>query len=101
MTWVKVANVDEIKENRGKEFDIHGVKVALFKVNGAYYAIDGLCRHQDGSLAPGTVQGEVVECPLHSWHYNIRTGQLLDYLDGVKLKTFNVNCKDTEIYIEI
>ncbi len=101
MTWVRVADTDELKENSGKEVTANGIKIALFRTSEAYYAIDALCRHQDGSLAPGAVQGEIVECPLHSWHYNIRTGQLLDYLDGVKLKTYKVDCKGSEIYVEV
>ena len=60
-----------------------------------------LCRHQDGSLAPGKIEGEVVECPLHFWHYNIKTGQLLDYLDGVRLTTYEVRVIKDQIYLEI
>ncbi len=29
-----------------------------------------------------------MECPLHFWHYNIKTGELLDYLKGVKLQKY-------------
>ncbi|MGH9953662.1 MAG: Rieske (2Fe-2S) protein, partial [Nitrososphaeraceae archaeon] len=68
---------------------------------GKYYAIDAICRHQDGSLAPGKLEGEVVECPLHFWHYNIKTGQLLDYLDGVRLTTYEVRVIGDQIYIEV
>ena len=100
MTFVKVAQRSEIKENSGKELYINGTRIALFCANGKYYAIEALCRHQDGSLAPGKIDGEVVECPLHSWHYNIRTGELLDYLEGVKLMTYNVDVIGNDIYID-
>ena len=85
MTLVKVGGVGDIKENAG----------------GRYYAIEAICRHQDGSLAPGKIEGEVVECPLHFWHYNIKTGQLLDYLDGVRLTTYEVKVIEDQIYLEI
>jgi nitrite reductase (NADH) small subunit len=97
LALVKVAQKGEIRENGGKELDINGTRIALFYANGKYYAIEALCRHQDGSLAPG----EVVECPLHSWHYNIRTGELLDYLEGVKLTTYKVDIKGNDIYIDV
>ena len=45
--------------------------------------------------------GEVVECPLHSWHYNVRTGELLDYLKGVKLATHQVIVKDNDLYLDL
>jgi nitrite reductase/ring-hydroxylating ferredoxin subunit len=101
MTWVKIANKDEINEGNGKEVSVNGQRIALFLSNNKYYAIEALCRHQDGSLAPGKVQGEIVECPLHFWHYNIRTGELLDYIDGVKLTTFEIEVRKNEIYLDI
>ena len=101
MTWVKVAEKDEIKEGKGKELNLNGQRIALFFNNNKYYAIEALCRHQDGSLAPGKIEGEVVECPLHFWHYNIKTGELLDYMEGVKLNTYNIDVRKNEIFIEI
>lgn len=101
MTLVKVAEVGDIKENAGREVKIGDTRIALFYTNGRYYAIEALCRHQDGSLAPGKIEGEVVECPLHFWHYNIKTGQLLDYLDGVRLNTYEVRVVEDQIYLEI
>src|SRR3712207_4041728 len=101
MAWIKIAQTIEIPENKGKEVEVNGNRVAIFHANGRFYALEALCRHQDGSLAPGKINGEVVECPLHFWHYNIRTGELLDYLEGVKLTTYKTNVKDNEIFIDI
>jgi nitrite reductase/ring-hydroxylating ferredoxin subunit len=101
LAFVKVAQRGEIKENSGKELNIKSTRIALFYANDRYYAIEALCRHQDGSLAPGKIEGEVVECPLHSWHYNIKTGELLDYLEGVKLTTYKVDIRGNDIYIDV
>src|SRR5574339_314356 len=101
MTWVKVAQTSDILENKGKEVNINGNRIALFHANHQFYAVEALCRHQDGSLAPGKIDGEVVECPLHSWHYNIKTGELLDYLEGVKLTTYKVDVRGNDIYLEV
>ena len=101
MTRIKVAVKDEIIRGKGKELNVNGIRIALFNANGKYYAVEALCRHQDGSLAPGKVDGEIVECPLHSWHYNIRTGELLDYLGGVKLTTYDVDIKGNDIYVDV
>ena len=101
MVLHKVARIDEIQENKGKEVKIEDARIAIFNMKGKYYAIDALCRHQDGSLAPGKLDGEVVECPLHSWHYNIKTGELLDYLKGVKLATHQVIVKEHDLYLDL
>jgi nitrite reductase (NADH) small subunit len=101
MAWIKIAQKIEIPENKGKEVEVNGNRVAIFHANGRYYALEALCRHQDGSLAPGKINGEVVECPLHFWHYNIRTGELLDYLKDVKLETYNLDIRGNDIFIDI
>ncbi|HXX05298.1 MAG TPA: Rieske (2Fe-2S) protein, partial [Candidatus Bathyarchaeia archaeon] len=41
------------------------------------------------------------ECPLHFWHYNIKTGELVDYIKGVKLQTYKVDVKKDGIYLEL
>ena len=97
MAWIKIAQTIEIPENKGKEVEVNGNRVAIFHANGRFYALEALCRHQDGSLAPGKINGEVVECPLHFWHYNIRTGELLDYLKDVKLETYNLDIRGNDM----
>jgi nitrite reductase/ring-hydroxylating ferredoxin subunit len=101
MTWIKVAAKEEVSIGKGKELKVNGIRIALFNANGKYYAVEALCRHQDGSLAPGKIDGEIVECPLHSWHYNIRTGELLDYLEGVALTSYDVDIKGNDIYVDV
>jgi nitrite reductase/ring-hydroxylating ferredoxin subunit len=101
MTWTRVAAKEEINSGKGKELTVNGIRIALFNANGKYYAVEAMCRHQDGSLAPGRIDGEIVECPLHSWHYNIRTGELLDYLQGVALTTYNVDINGNDIYVDV
>ena len=101
MAWIKIAQTIDIPENKGKEVEVNGNRVAIFHANGRFYALEALCRHQDGSLAPGKIKGEVVECPLHFWHYNIRTGELLDYLKDVKLETYNLDIRGNDIFIDI
>ena len=49
--------------------------VAVFRTgDGALYAIDDTCTHQDASLSDGWLEGCEVECPLHSSRFDLRTG---------------------------
>ena len=100
MTWKKIAEKGSIEEGKGKAFKIEEKQIAVFNQDG-YHAIDDLCVHQDGSLAPGKLDGDIVECPLHFWHYNIKTGELTDYLKDVKLETYQVESRDDGIYVDI
>jgi len=59
----------------GESIRIRGdVAVAVFNVDGDLFAIDDTCTHQDASLADGYLDGHVVECPLHSSCFDLRTG---------------------------
>ena len=100
MTWKKVAEKNTIAPNRGEEFDIDGKKIAIFN-NDGYHALDALCVHQDTSIATGKLDGNILECPSHFWHYNIKTGELQDYLKGVRLQTYPVEERNDGIYIDL
>lgn len=100
MVWKKIAENGSVTPGSGKAFEIDGKHIAVFNHDG-YHAMDDKCVHQDGSIAPGKIEGDIVECPLHFWHYNIKTGQLLDYLKDVKLQTYPVESRDDGIYVDI
>ena len=100
MTWKKIAEKNTISIGKGEEFDIDGKKIAIFN-QGGYHALDALCVHQDSSIAPGNLDGDIVECPSHFWHYNIKTGELQDYLKDVKLQTYSIEERSDGIYIDL
>ena len=73
--FIKVAEKAEIEPGTGKTLDVAGTPVALFNVDGDYFAIHNTCLHRQGPLGEGQLSGNVVTCPLHGWQYDVRTGQ--------------------------
>lgn len=73
--FVTVAKVDEIPPGSGRIVDVLGIWIALFNVNGTFYAIDNSCPHSGGPLGEGHLDGDIVECPRHGWRFNVRTGE--------------------------
>ena len=51
--------------------------ILLSNVNGTIYATTNRCGHQNASLAKGTLNGDVVTCPLHAATFDVRTGKNL------------------------
>ena len=100
MTWKKIAEKNTISTGKGEEFDIDGKKIAIFN-QGGYHALDALCVHQDSSIAPGKLDGDIVECPSHFCHYNIKTGELQDYLKDIRLQTYSIEERNDGIYIDL
>ena len=54
-TFVTVANTNDLKPGTGKAVEINGREIALFNVDGRYYAIDNTCAHKGGPLGEGVL----------------------------------------------
>ena len=54
---VLVASRAELPPGGKKLLDVEGRAIALFNVEGHYYAIDDVCTHDGGPLADGLLEG--------------------------------------------
>ena len=72
-----VAPAGAVQPGRPRMYVVAGATVAVFQVDGALFAIDNACSHEDGPLGEGAVVGGVVTCPYHDWRYDVRTGACL------------------------
>lgn len=75
--WVDVAPEQEIPPGAWRAADVDGTAVAVFNLDGAYYAIENVCTHDGGILTGGAVEGDVIICPRHGAQFSIRTGEVL------------------------
>ena len=98
--FVKVAERDEVSEDRALMVEVRGRKVALFNAGGVFYAIDNACRHLGGSLGAGEIYGTRVVCPLHGWEYDFTSGANVDDPE-MRVACFAVKIEDNEVFIEI
>ncbi len=76
MTWIRVASVAEVDAEGGLIGRVvGGMALALFAVEGAYYATEDMCSHGQARLSQGWLDGHLIECPLHQGLFDIRTGE--------------------------
>ena len=73
--WIRIAAVDDCPPGEAREYVVEDRIIALFQVDGRFYALDGICPHQGGPLGRGTVCGGIVTCPWHGWQFDVVTGQ--------------------------
>ena len=74
---MKVATRNELRPGGKKLVEIDGRAIAVFNVDGRYYAIDDVCTHDGGPLAEGQLIGSEIECPRHGARFDVRTGRPL------------------------
>ncbi len=73
--WTPVARVSELPPGEAKEVVAGEQVLALFNVEGKYFALDGVCPHQGGPLGRGSLAGCIVTCPWHGWQFDVTSGQ--------------------------
>jgi NAD(P)H-dependent nitrite reductase small subunit len=98
--YIRVAQVRELSEHRGKLVRIEDEDVALFKVDGAVYALSNVCAHQHFSaLHQGEVKGLRVSCPMHGWTYSLITG-VAETGNG-KVKAYPVRVEGEHVFVGV
>jgi 3-phenylpropionate/trans-cinnamate dioxygenase ferredoxin subunit len=88
--YITVAKVGEIAPGSVKVVRFEDQDVAVFHVDGGYYAIDDICTHDGGPLAEGTLDGAVIECPRHGARFDVRTGAVLCMPATAPVPTYSV-----------
>ncbi|WP_280771427.1 nitrite reductase small subunit NirD [Salipaludibacillus daqingensis] len=98
---IKVANVDEIPNQVGKEVIIDNLEIAIFRLSsGKFKAVENKCPHKQGPLSEGIVSGEFVFCPLHDWKIDLTSGDVQKPDDGC-VRTYHVEVRNNEVFIKI
>lgn len=76
-------------------------QIALYDVGGEILATDSTCTHAQGLLTDGTLQGEIVECPLHGGRFSVRTGKGMGPPIPCDLRTYPVRVLEGEIQVRV
>ena len=77
MSWVRVAPAASIAPGDYASVELGDGFVAVFNVDGEFFAIDDLCTHDGGGLAGGRLEDHQVICPRHGARFCLRTGAAL------------------------
>ena len=96
----KVARSEDVTEGRGTIVVVNELKIALFRREGAVYAIKNQCPHMAGNLGEGTLEGDIVRCPEHGWPINVKTGQHPN-TPLVAVRTFPAKEEEGHVYVDV
>jgi nitrite reductase/ring-hydroxylating ferredoxin subunit len=73
--FVPVARAADLAPGEMTYVDVAGTPVCLVNLDGEFFALNDTCTHADASLSDGSIDGDILECPLHGGCFEIRTGQ--------------------------
>ena len=98
--FITVCKHGEIREGHGKSFAVAGRAIALFLVDGQYYALNDYCPHMGASLGLGDVRDLRVICDRHGWAFRLADGQGIDAPDFTA-EVFETRVQDGELQVRL
>ena len=99
--WHKVADAADVPAGGALQVNVAGELIALYNLEGRFYATADVCTHRFALLSQGYIEGDTVECPLHQAVFHIPTGKVLREPAYEDLKTYAVQEKDGALYVEL
>ncbi len=98
---IQIARVSELAPGQYKSVEIEGERIALFNIDGKFYAIQDMCTHDRGILTGGTLTGYIIECPRHGAQFDVRTGAVVRLPAYVGLKVYPVSIEGDDVFITL
>jgi nitrite reductase/ring-hydroxylating ferredoxin subunit len=92
--------VADLPLGRAAEVTIGGQAIALFNVNGTFYALSGRCPHRGGPLGQGFLDGTEVSCPWHNYTFAVTTGENVVSAD-LKVPRYEVKVEDGLVSVKL
>jgi nitrite reductase/ring-hydroxylating ferredoxin subunit len=97
-SWI--CHYSDLKEKIGRRFFIDDVDIAVFKVDGAIFALSNICPHQKTQLIyDGFVEDGIITCPAHGWQFELATGKTPGLTSG--LSSYQVKVINNDVYVKV
>src|SRR5713101_5366164 len=100
-TFHRVADVKDLAPGSGMAVQVGAHKIALFNVDGTFYAIGDTCTHRGGPLSQGSLEGSRVICPWHGACFDLRTGKNLTPPAPGSVPSYGVRVEGNNVQVEI
>lgn len=78
-----------------------GTRIAVYNINGAYYATADTCTHENASLCDeGLLDGASIVCGWHFCTFDIASGEALSSPCSEPLQTYRVKVLEGLLHVE-
>jgi len=98
--WIKVDSEADFTDEV-KVYTYQGNRIAMFRLEDGFYAIDDVCSHEEAHLSEGEIEDGQIECPLHGALFDIRTGKNLSFPAVIPVKSYPVKLENGEIFLQV
>jgi nitrite reductase/ring-hydroxylating ferredoxin subunit len=93
----------DVPSDKSRSFSIRNAKgtkieIAVFNIDGKYYAISNTCKHEGGPLSQGILKGKIVTCPWHGWKYSVINGKA-PHKGGDSVDSYEIMVMNEELFV--
>ena len=99
--WIDVAATDEVPEDDVIGVQAAGKDLALYSVEGEFYATDNICTHGHARLCDGFLEGAEIECPLHQGRFDVRNGKAMCAPLTEDIKAYPLKVEGGRIWLQL
>ena len=97
--WLDVCAAGALEPGDFEVVDTDDMPIAVFNIDGRYYAIEDLCTHDGEELTGGPLEGTEIICPRHGARFCIRTGAALTPPAYDDIATFPVRIENGRLQV--
>ena len=95
--WTDAAAGDEV-------FDVIGIALAgrdmaIYNVDGQFFATDNICTHGQARLCDGFLDGFEIECPHHQGKFDVRDGRATCEPATVAVRSYPVRVEGGRVWV--
>jgi nitrite reductase/ring-hydroxylating ferredoxin subunit len=101
MAETQVCAASDVPENGAISREVGEELVAIYNINGTYYATEARCTHGMADLADGTLDGDVIECNFHFGAFHVPSGKAVQPPCFIALKTFKTEVRDGQVFVDL
>jgi nitrite reductase/ring-hydroxylating ferredoxin subunit len=98
---VPVCAAADLPPGSVKSVEIGDELVAIYNIDGAFYATEARCTHGLANLADGILDGDVIECSFHFGAFHIPSGKAVQPPCFIDLKTYRTEVKDGQVFVDL
>ena len=96
----RVCAVADVPEGEVRVVACGERSLAVSCIDGAFYAIDNVCTHDDGPLGEGRLQRGRVICPRHGAAFDAKTGRVLSLPAVRDVAAFATNVEGAHVLVD-
>jgi nitrite reductase/ring-hydroxylating ferredoxin subunit/alkylhydroperoxidase/carboxymuconolactone decarboxylase family protein YurZ len=99
--FLRAAALSDLTPGEPRTVRLGDRSVVLIRLeDGGVTALSNICPHSGGPLGEGRLEGNILTCPWHDWHFEITTGECINR-GGKFAQVFPVKIEGNDVRVKI